>query len=116
MAKKNLGKHNFIAKSVVTNRDTSFAAKTKKPLENIFLLLFKTKQKQHSQDSYFLQRMMFLHLPKFCILWGNFELLPKKEVVNRYTGFAAKTKTTLKKGDFGQNKDITPKIYGILKQ
>ena len=52
---------------------------------------------------------MLLHLPKFCILWGNFEILPKKEVVNRYISFAAKTKATLKKAILGKTKTLHPR-------
>ena len=58
--KKAWEQQNFIAKSVVTNRDTYFAAKTQNPLENIFLV----KNKNITIK----------------ILGGNIELLQQKGV------------------------------------
>ena len=58
---------------------------------------------------------MCLHLSKFGFL-GKFKFLLNLKGLNRDIDFAAKTKNPPKKGDFGQNKNITPKIFGILKE
>ena len=96
----------------MTNRDTYFAAKTKNPLENILFVQNKN---------------IIIKILIFCRGWcvymcqnldfrGVFWIFSTKKVLNRDICFAAKTKNTLMKGYFGQNKDITPKIYGILKE
>ena len=76
--------------------------------------MFKTKTSP-SRFLFFVEDDVFT-FGKIWILVGYFQFLQQKKVLTRDICFAAKTKNTLEKVNFGQNKDITPKIYGILKE
>ena len=110
--KKAKQKRSFISKSVVTNNNTCNAAKTKKPYKINFLMQTKTS----SPIFIFSRRGDVFTFVKILILGGYFQFLLNKKGLNRDIDYTAKTKKTLLKGDFGQSKNITSKITGILRK